>query len=393
MHELLHQLVRRFNLEAAQARQLWQMSQLHARPPALRGWLEGALAAVAALLLGAGLVFWVAANWPEQTRAFKFNALQAAVLLPALAALALPRLRTACLLLATLALGALLAFVGQTYQTGADPWQLFAAWAALALGRAIHAARSRRNYGLPLLLAGLGAADALYLWSIWQGDYGALMQRFNAGLLCMAVIALLIARRVIPFFAMRAVSGLQIPMHAASGPWQLGAGVVALACLLAGWWPGLAAGLAVAGLIALWQVLAWKPQAVRRVPLLWILYLGHAALGAGLLVAGAHAAGWVLRPAWPVHVIGAGGFALLIIGMCTRTSMGHLGLPLRTDRSMVAAYALVIAAAVLRLAALLPTALSLAALHASAAAWVLAFALYLWRFALLLVRPRADRQA
>ena len=122
-------------------------------------------------------------------------------------------------------------------------------------------------------------------------------------------------------------------------------------------------------------------------------YLGHAALGAGLLVAGAHAAGWVLRPAWPVHVIGAGGFALLIIGMCTRTSMGHLGLPLRTDRSMVAAYALVIAAAVLRLVALLPTALSLAALHASAAAWVLAFALYLWRFAPLLVRPRADRQA
>ena len=127
----------------------------------------------------------------------------------------------------------------------------FFCWAALALGRAIQVARSRRNYGLPLLLAGLGVADALYLWSIWQGDYGALMQRFNAGLLCMAVIALLIARRVIPFFAMRAVSGLQIPMHTASGQWQLGAGVVAIACLLSGWWPGLAAGLAVAGLIAL----------------------------------------------------------------------------------------------------------------------------------------------
>ncbi len=273
----------------------------------------------------------------------------------------------------------------------------FFAWAALALGRAIHAARSRRNYGLPLLLAGLGTADALYLWSIWQGDYGALMQRFNAGLLCMAVIALLIARRVIPFFAMRAVAGLQIPMHAASGPWQLGAGVVAIACLLAGWMPGMAAGLGIAGLIALWQVLDWKPWSVRRVPLLWILYLGHAALGAGLIVAAAQAAGpaagWALRPAWPVHVIGVGGFAVLIIGMCTRTALGHLGRPLRTDRSMVTAYVLVIAAAVLRLAALLPTALSLAALHASAFAWVLAFALYLWRFAPLLVRPRADRQA
>ena len=161
MHELLHQLVRRFNLEAAQARQLWQMSQLHARPPALRGWLEGALAAVAALLLGAGLVFWVAANWPEQTRAFKFNALQAAVLLPALAALALPRLRTACLLLATLALGALLAFVGQTYQTGADPWQLFAAWAALALPWVL-AARRALLWAAWLLLAAL----ALALWGL-----------------------------------------------------------------------------------------------------------------------------------------------------------------------------------------------------------------------------------
>lgn len=33
------------------------------------------------------------------------------------------------------------------------------------------------------------------------------------GLLCMAVIAPLMAWRVIPFFVMRAVTGLQIPMH------------------------------------------------------------------------------------------------------------------------------------------------------------------------------------
>ena len=159
MHGFLFQLARHFGLGAEPTRQLWQMSQLHARPPALRGWLERSLAAVAALLLGAGLIFWVAANWPEQTRAFKFNALQAAVLLPALAALAWPRLRTACLLLATLALGALLAFVGQTYQTGADPWQLFAAWAALALPWVL-AARRALLWAAWLLLAAL----ALALW-------------------------------------------------------------------------------------------------------------------------------------------------------------------------------------------------------------------------------------
>lgn len=266
---------------------------------------------------------------------------------------------------------------------------LFFAVAAVALGRVIYAARSQRNYGLPLLVSGLGVADALFLHSVWQGsDYATLMHYLYTGLLCMAVIALLVARRVIPFFAMRAVTGLQIPMHTASGQWQLWAGVLGVVCLLLGWAPGMVATLVVAGLLTLWQVLAWKPWDVRRVPLLWILYLGHAALGAGLVMAALQASGWVLRLAWPAHVIGVAGFSVLIIGMVTRTALGHLGRPLRTDRSIVAMYVLVLAAALLRLLALLPVGLAQAALHASALAWVLAFALYLWRFAPLLIRPR-----
>ncbi|CUB01893.1 NnrS family protein [Comamonas thiooxydans] len=266
---------------------------------------------------------------------------------------------------------------------------LFFAAAAVVLGRVIYAARSRRNYGLPLLVSALGVADALFLRSVWQGsDYATLMHYLYTGLLCMAVIALLVARRVIPFFAMRAVTDLQIPMHTASGQWQLWAGVLGIVCLLLGWVSGMVTALAVTGLITLWQVLAWKPWAVRQVPLLWILYLGHAALGTGLLVAAFQASGWVLRLAWPVHVIGVAGFAVLIIGMVTRTALGHLGRPLRADGSIVVMYVLVLAAALLRLLALLPAGLPQAALHASALAWVLAFALYLWRFAPLLIRPR-----
>jgi len=83
--------------------------------------------------------------------------------------------------------------------------------------------------------------------------------------------------------------------------------------------------LAAAGGLALWQLAAWQPWAVRRVPPLWILYAGYAALGVGLLVAAAHAAGWVLRLAWPAHVIGVAGFSVLIIGMVTRTALGHSG--------------------------------------------------------------------
>lgn len=264
---------------------------------------------------------------------------------------------------------------------------------AVALGRAIYRARSQRNYGVPLLVLALGAADTSFLIAAWQGDHALLMQHFNAGLLSMAAVALLVARRVIPFFAMRAVPGLTIPMHTRSGHWQLAAGGLAIGSGLLGWTEATAFFLTVAGVIAVVQVFAWKPCAVWRVPLLWVLYVGYAALGAGLLVAAAHAAGAVLRAAWPAHVIGLAGFSVLIIGMVTRTALGHLGRPLRTDRLIVCCYGLVIAAAALRLLALLPSGLALAALHASASAWVLAFALYLWRFFPMLIRPRIDAAA
>ncbi len=268
---------------------------------------------------------------------------------------------------------------------------LFFSMAAVAVGRVIYQKRSQRNYGIPLLVLGLGIADSLFLWFVQVGNYTLLMESFYAGLLCMAIIALLIARRVIPFFAMRAVQGLTIPMLTGSGQWQLAASVLAIVFLLFGWSLVAAAMLAIAGVLALWQLFSWKPWAVQQVPLLWILYTGYAGLGIGLLVAAAYSADWIARAAWPVHTIGVAGFAVLIIGMVTRTALGHLGRPLRTDRSMVISYVLVIAAAILRLAALLPTVYVSGLLHGSAAIWILAFTLYLWRFLPMLIRPRADQ--
>lgn len=160
VHALIHRLIERYRLDPPRAARLWQLAPWQQPPPDLRRQLERGLTAVAALLLGAALIFWVAANWQGQTRAFKIHLLQAAVLLPAVLALLLPRWRGAWLLLATLALGGLLALVGQTYQTGADPWQLFAAWALLALPWAL-AARSDALWAAWVLVAAL----ALVLWT------------------------------------------------------------------------------------------------------------------------------------------------------------------------------------------------------------------------------------
>jgi uncharacterized protein involved in response to NO len=266
---------------------------------------------------------------------------------------------------------------------------LFFLVAAAAMGRVVWRTRNRRNYAVPFMMLGLGLAHVLYL--AWLDDWALALRGFHAGLLTMALIALLVARRVIPFFAMRAVPGLQIPMHERTGRWQLAATAVAVAALLAGWGVLQAAGLALAGALALWQVLAWRPAAVRGRPILWILYAGYAGLGVGLLAAAAQAAGVDMRSALPVHLIAMAGFSVLIVGMLTRTALGHLGRGLVLDGSMVASYWLVIAAVVLRLAALAPTPAAGWLLQASALAWAAAFATYLWRFAPWMVRPRPDR--
>ncbi len=91
------------------------------------------MALMAAALSGMGVILWVAANWADWGRPARFGVLQAFVALSLVGAWALAAARVPLALLGFLGIGGLLAYFGQTYQTGADPWQLFALWAALGL--------------------------------------------------------------------------------------------------------------------------------------------------------------------------------------------------------------------------------------------------------------------
>ena len=257
-----------------------------------------------------------------------------------------------------------------------------------AMLRAVVVSKNSRNYAVPSLLAGLGATDALYLWTARGGDYLLLMQYFNAGIVVMALIALLIGRRVIPFFVMRAIPGMTLPKHMETGWVQLGACAVAVVSLLAGISMLSAAALGLAGVLALVQLISWKPLAVRGNALLWILYVGYAGIGSGLLLAALHYAEVELPRVLPVHVIAMAGFSVLIIGMVTRTALGHTGRPLATDRTIRTSYWLMLLAVTLRLAAIADTPATATLLHMAGAAWTASLALYLWQFTPILIRPR-----
>lgn len=133
----LHALAVEHGLDARRRARLEQLAGLEAEPAALKRALPLGVAVLAAALFGLALIFWVAANWETLGRFGRFALLQAVVLVMGASALWPARSRAPLALVAFLATGGLFAYFGQTYQTGADPWQLFALWAALTLPLAL----------------------------------------------------------------------------------------------------------------------------------------------------------------------------------------------------------------------------------------------------------------
>ena len=159
-------------------RQLEQAAAVAPLVPARDEWLAGAdrvLAVAGVILLAAGLIFFFAYNWDALHRFAKLGIAIAALGACTATALAAPPIGTvwrAALLAASLATGALLALIGQTYQTGADIWELFVAWAAL-IAPFVLLARSSANWLLWLVVANAGLLR--YLSESWWSRFiGAL---------------------------------------------------------------------------------------------------------------------------------------------------------------------------------------------------------------------------
>jgi len=99
-----------------------------------RAFLDRLLLWSGAVALAAAVVFFIAHNWNDLGRFAKFALVQVLLVAAVIGYWKLGAERAtgkASLMAAAILLGALLALFGQTYQTGADTWELFATWAAL----------------------------------------------------------------------------------------------------------------------------------------------------------------------------------------------------------------------------------------------------------------------
>lgn len=270
---------------------------------------------------------------------------------------------------------------------------LFLPVAAIALARVLWRARSRRNYFTVVMLSVLSLANL----GFHLGRLGVLaMDPLTALHFALGVIVLLetvIAGRVVPSFTASAIPKVPQWQHA----WLNGSAIGLTGTALLSWvscggaaWSGVLC--LVAGLLQVARSIGWNPWAARRIGLLWILHVSHLWIPVGLALLGAAQLGWLPQSAG-VHALTIGATGGLIIGMITRTALGHTGRMLVAGRIEIAAYSLVQAAALARVATIaIGPPLVTVGIHFAATAWSLAFLLYLARYLPFLLRPRADGQ-
>lgn len=129
----LYEQAARHDLNAEETASLFELAQLGREPSRLLFWLPRGTAIAGAALAGLGVIFWIAANWAVLGRFGRFALLEGLFAALCAGAIWRPAARVPLALLALLTIGGLFACFGQTYQTGADAWQLFALWTVLAL--------------------------------------------------------------------------------------------------------------------------------------------------------------------------------------------------------------------------------------------------------------------
>jgi len=126
---------------------------------------------------------------------------------------------------------------------------------------------------------------------------------------------------------------------------------------------------------------------------LWIMHLSYAWIAAGLLLLAL--AQWQLVGASAgFHALTVGSMAGLILGMMTRTTLGHTGRPLKAGRAEHLMFVLIQLSALSRVLSALGWESAVGAvLLFSAVCWSLAFGVYALAYRPYLTRGRIDGKA
>ncbi|MCB2099694.1 MAG: NnrS family protein [Rhodobacterales bacterium] len=271
--------------------------------------------------------------------------------------------------------------------TGVMPWIDLVYLPVLAVLMAIEiiTVGNKRNLVVPAVLLALSAVNGLY-----HLHDPALALRVATYLV--AALVALIGGRIVPAFTQNALRmALGDRTISCETPKALDIAAVPLVFLVAVTelaWPettltGVVA-LAAGGVLAV-RMLRWQTAKTLSLPLVWILHAGYVWVPLGFLMKAGADLGLGIDPSAALHALTAGAVGVMILAVASRAALGHSGRPLEPATATVAAYYLVLAAAVVRVFAPIGDATTVAGLL-----WVVGYGLFSAVYWPILTRPRID---
>lgn len=266
---------------------------------------------------------------------------------------------------------------------------------AAALWREQLAASNWRSVAPCIIISLLAVADIGFHARAIAPEFGPAAERMALGLITFLIA--LMGGRLVPSFTsnwmMQHKIKAQIPPPDRVDQATVGlTGAAILLWLLLPSAPITGAVLGLAGLGLLARLLRWRGWIAARDGMVLILHLGYFWCAFGVALLGAS----ILLPdnvpgTAAVHALTAGAIGVMTLAMMTRTSRSHTGRERRADEVTLAIYALVNAAAAMRVIAPFAISVHLELLGLSAACWSLAFGLFALAYGPMLARPRFRR--
>ena len=268
---------------------------------------------------------------------------------------------------------------------------LFLPCAAWPLFRVMQKANNKRNYFLPGLLGLMAIANAVFHAIALGWLAVAPTVPVQAAILMIVLMEAAIGTRVIPMFTRNGAPGTTPLVQPKVDRASLGLLAASALCWVANVpvWLFAPLALAAAGLVLV-RLYRWQALRTLAVPLLWIMHLSYAWIAAGLVLLVLARCNLVSASAG-FHALTVGSMAGLILGMMTRTALGHTGRPLRAGRAEHCMFVLIQFSAFARVVSALGFDTTQGVvLILSAASWALAFATYAMVYVPYLSHARVD---
>lgn len=269
---------------------------------------------------------------------------------------------------------------------------------AYILGRPIIAIKQYRNlFFIPLLLLFTLANLEMHLSLTFPSTFLYQPSSYT-GVVLILLLMSVISGRVVPMFT---ANGTNTPKASpspvldklASVPLALTMFMLLLHPILSFNTNAFGALLIFAGVFQTIRWIKWKPWVTLGTPLVWALHSGLKFISFGLILLGLSyfIADIPSNHIW--HLLTIGGIGGLIIAMTSRVSLGHTGRPLTPPKSMSFAFLCIAISAMFRTFGPwgLPEKTAMF-IDMSGFFWMIAFVLFVYHYAPMLLSPRADKR-